>query len=332
MGGTIVYNLNKLEENVSWYVDLFGKNNVYYSVMTNSNPVIINKISELGLGFFVNSYSHFKLLQKHENIMFTASGFPELDKIEEILSSSYVNISSMRQYQILKKLFPDKKFGVRVNASNFDVSETSRTAVMRLGFTLEEIKEIARVDPCLDSLHYYQGGFKDNESYIHNLNKLVSISKSLNIDNVNLSGGLPVNVGEGLRLFLLEMLKVGDINYSVEPGRSIVNNAATFEVQVLDVIWRDGKQYVIASATFEAFPRYMIQRENIDFLDSSLLEGNVETYICGPSCYSKDILYHGKLKRLEVGDLIQFNNVGAYFEQYASDYLGFGFSNLKFKE
>ena len=349
-----VYDTEKIREYCRRFTAIpYSPKCIHFATMANSNPKFLKIINDEGLGVFVNSPEHLKLVCemgfKGSNIIFTASAL--CHETMQIAQDACVLVflDSPNQLRQWHSLFPGKPAGIRCNlgtmvapietVASYFIGEESR-----LGFTPDEIFE-QEGNLNITGLHIYVGTDIINYDYFFECYRsLLSFCKlfpNLQIIDlgggfgVNKNGGFPFNVeqyGERLKIMIQEVSeKLGrELRLLLEPGRIIGSEAGYFASLVTDIKNRQDKQLIGINASTTQFPRPLFYPEKAIhpiaiFRNGSLTNGTkVISNVYGCSTYSRDyFLKNANVSKVEIGDWVIFGNAGSYCATAYTHFLGF---------
>lgn len=110
----------------------------------------------------------------------------------------------------------------------------------------------------------------------------------------------------------------------IEPGRYLVDDAVAFISTVHSQKIEDRVQKIITDGAVTMLPLRHYRPQIVKVFDRGLtprLEGNLYTFIYGGSCKEDDVLYEGRLPKIELGDYVVYYCVGAYNQSMGSDFI-----------
>lgn len=198
--------------------------------------------------------------------------------------------------------------------------------------TLLEQSEIT-----LEGIHAHMGGtFTDDsiDTFRNHITRTLETATQLDteITTVNFGGGLgipyhpddtPTSI-ETVAKVLSEYM-TDEYEFVLEPGRYIVGPAGTLVTSVRTTRETENGRFVGVDAGMAEFPRptffdvyHHIERYTDDPSDT---RSSCSQTIAGPTCSGADIFASDRtLERLEVGDIVVINDVGAYGQVLASNF------------
>lgn len=216
--------------------------------------------------------------------------------------------------------------GLRVNPELSFVKEAKYNPCRpnsKLGVPLDQIRAAWEKNPKqfahLDGLHIHSNSGSRNLMELHRtVEKLCAeLSPILEgVEWVNLGGGYFFNQNSEHADAFREAVQFLQDRYSVdvtiEPGESVISSAGYLVSRVVDLFETRGKQVVILDASVNHMPEYFEYNLEPDLLNG-VPEGKHEYLLGGATCLAGDIFGQYTLdKKLTVGDLVVFHNVGSY--------------------
>jgi diaminopimelate decarboxylase len=350
-----LYDSSEIKQNCRTFQNISYKNkSIHFATMANINSDFLKIIKEENTNVFVNSMGHLKQVMdvgyKGHEIIFTSSAMTE--KMMKTIKTNGIKtyLDSPMQLRRWSKLNPNIPVGIRCNIgdsikpySNHAGSFIGKTS--RLGFSIEEIKQISDKSK-ITSIHVYVGTDITDITYFMNCySALIKIAKYFpNLNSLNFGGGFGVSEN-GEKTFdideynsqLNKLLEVAsknlgrDLSIILEPGRIIGANSGYFICNVSDIKKKDNSILVGVNASIAQFPRPLMYPDlALDPVkvvrDGKVLSGKEQhvSIIYGNSTYSRDIFRKDiYLPEIETGDILVFGNAGAYSSSSYSEFLGF---------
>ena len=213
----------------------------------------------------------------------------------------------------------DSKFGIRNERLNWFLDEIRKDNLLNLvgvhchlGSTIKKVRIFRdATEIMLDFMRSIQAEGFD----AHYLN----IGGGLGIDYERTGEDIPTpsHLIDSIRSLLTD-----DITLIIEPGRSIIGNAAVFVNRVTGVKTNGNKHFIVTDGSMAELirPSLYDAYQHIAFIEP--VDGNVETYdIVGPVCESADFL--GKERELPTppeGTGLVVCDAGAYCHAMSSNY------------
>lgn len=219
----------------------------------------------------------------------------------------------------------------------------------KFGLDIESAKQAylyAHNSPFLDpvGIHFHIGSqICELAPIAQSAQKIANLAKSLlalgiEIRFFDIGGGLGIRYEEEEEIALydyaqaiLSALKGSDFTIICEPGRRIVGNAGVLLTKVLYEKRTANKRFVIVDsgmndlmrpALYDAVHKVQVySKANDKSSDKSNDKQSTKADIVGPVCESSDtFLREVKLGELKQGDILGFDNAGAYGYSMASNY------------
>lgn len=348
----ILYNIQRFRSLFAFPVKLF------FPVMTNDNPEILRILSNNDSNFFANSISNieimlragiaprkmtfassncdimaFEILQSLSAIQFNANSVSQIKQYLTASNRSYVgariNLLSLlkmfgKEHKFRKNLLPTHRLGIPVKELQALLDSGNDIAPKINGFHIyagTKISDAHFLADCYECLVRFAGQYKE-------------------IKYLNFGGGFPIYTECGTDGFdwdfyakkVHELRKAlrADMEIQIEPGRTIIGDAAVFLASITDLYRTDRKNYIGTDASINIFPRPFYYRDKA-YADHpvTLLRNNSEKFtnssrytICGQSTYSGDILLpNAYLDNPAIGDYLMFENAGAYCSSMRNAFL-----------
>lgn len=334
-----VYDLEVLKTRISQYRSAFAVPGftLLFATMANPAPEILGLLAREDVGACVNSIPHLHLALANGippgRIQFTASGLSREQMIELIRLDINTNLDSPSQISQWLEC-GGGAFGLRINAGSL----TGRPGD-RLGVAVGELKAIAAGPGRIRGLHVYVGtNFRRAEDMFPTLQAFYAAAGEMDhLEYVNVGGGVgvdyersgtPFNISAYGREVTRLHRELSPDNRTVlyfEPGRSLTADSGVFLSSVTDVKALDGRTFVACDGSVAVFPRPFHQPDSphhVRRLGSAGLEDH-PVVIVGRTTFSRDILAECRLpSELQVGDVLAFEDAGAYCSSMASRFLG----------
>lgn len=321
----------------------FNRNAVGYSVKTNSLPYALREAHRLGCIAEVVSHDEYQLARlcgfEPSEIIYNGPMKSKETFLEAIVGGAIVNLEAKRELEWLKELPPDRVYniGLRLNINISHVSPEDSDGEddnSRFGFSDESdefsnvLADIAVMKHIrLAGLHIHRTTHSRSPRFYERSVEYAAkvIEKySLNLDYIDVGGGyfgiFPNKptfqdyadiIYKSLRKHSLENLKV-----IVEPGNALTASCFSFISQVIDVKQIDSTtRFVTTDGSrndIDPFFRKTDYLKEIVYSDEDRPISHLQI-ISGCTCLEYDRLFTLTNKpELKVGDIIKYNNVGAY--------------------
>jgi len=349
-----LYDTDKIRDYCKRFISIpYNPKSIHFATMANSNPEFLRIILEEGMGVFVNSPEHLKLVSeigfKEKEIIFTASALCNDTMKLAHDAGVVVYLDSPGQLEQWQKLFPDKPVGIRCNLGRMVTPIKTHASYFigeesRLGFSPEEISN-QKGNKNIIGLHLYVGTDILNYDYFFACyQSLLSFNKLFpNLRHIDLGGGFGINYngsfpfdieqyGKKLKVMMEEVANTSGkkLCLMLEPGRIIGAEAGYFACLVTDVKIRKDKQLIGINASTTQFPRPLFYPEKAIhpvaiIRDGVLANGTtVMSNVYGCSTYSRDyFIKDASVPKTKIGDWVIFGNAGSYCAAAYTQFLGF---------
>jgi ornithine decarboxylase len=348
---SLVLDLDRVRANLGALRAAFAElgPSVFYSVKANGDPRLLAALHELGSGFDVASIHEIRRLRAigvpPSRITFSSTvKVPEHVAEAHALGVDRFAFDSETEVAKLARHAPGARAVLRLEvphtgsrwplAGKFGAAPTEALKLLTLahvngltpeGLTFHVGSQCLRAATWLDALKVCARVWSD------------AAEAGIRLRLLNVGGGLPTRYTEAVPAaadvarkvvpFVLESFGP-DVEFAVEPGRSLVGDAGTLVTSVIGTASRRGKPWVfvdqsIYSGLLEVIGgwRYPIMTEK-DYLPKR------PTTLAGPSCDSTDIIATDlDLPELAVGDRVLLFSAGAYTTSYR-EYNGFPFPDV----
>ena len=320
----------------------FKKSIIGYSVKTNSLPYCLCLARDMGCYAEVVSYDEYELAllcgYSKDHIIYNGPMKSKETFLDAIINGAVVNIETKREIEWLEELPKNNIFnvGIRLNVNISDVSpEDAKTNddYSRFGFSFEsgeltdainQINLLENVKLC--GLHVHRTSktrsalfYKKLLEYTYNIVEEIN----LKLDYIDIGGGYfgifsnAPTYNDYSNAFYEVMSKHGsnDITIIVEPGNGIIASAFSFITSVIDtkkvndslIVTTDGSRNDIDPLFSKSnYLKEIIYKNK----NSSLISTQI---ITGATCLEFDKIFTIENSiELQCGDIIKYNNVGAY--------------------
>jgi diaminopimelate decarboxylase len=349
-----VYSRAAIESQWHAYDDALAERQhlICYAVKANSNLAVLSLLAELGSGFDIVSVGELERVLKAggdpSKIVFSGVG-KRTDEIKRALDVKIkcFNVESLSELSRLDQIAAEKNLIAKVSLRiNPDVDAETHPYIST---GLKETKFGIAYDRALES--YIQARDMSNidvvgidchigsqittiAPYIDALGKLLDMASELRANNIELQhidvgGGLGIRYQDESPPAPQELIKavcdtIADTRYEIllEPGRSIVGNAAVLLTRVEYIKENSGRNFAIVDAAMNDMLRPALYDAWLSIL--TVNEQNsaaVAAYdIVGPVCESGDFIGLNRELSLQEGDLLAIQSAGAYGFTMSSNY------------
>lgn len=321
----------------------FGKFSIGYSVKTNSLPYALRRANRHGCKAEVVSHDEYQLaklcgFEPHE-IIYNGPMKSRETFIEAVTSGAIVNIETKRELAWLKDLPNDKicNIGLRLNINISKVSPqdaTSEDDNSRFGFSDESCEFAEAISYISDlsqiriaGLHIHRTAHsRSPRFYERSVEYAATVIEKygLELDYLDVGGGyfgiFPdkptfIDYAESFHKALSHHGLDG-LHIIVEPGNALTASAFKFLSEVIDVKYVDSKtRFVTTDGSRNDIDPFFKKNDYLkEIIYREYERSKVPLQIItGCTCLEYDRMFTLiDRPRLEVGDRILYNNVGAY--------------------
>lgn len=337
-----VYDIDRLRENAYSYRRITDgrRVRVLYATMANPRDIVIRTVRQVGLGAFVNSMQHLRVVLdagvSTSDVVFAGSGHSSAVQASLAHLGVCYCADSDNQLAAYLALRPEGQIGLRVNLGS--LLSTAVDPAPRLGMTESEIRDALSSCTAVSMLHTYVGtNLSTADSYISAIKAMARIARDFDqVRDIDLGGGfaLPPVSGAPMEMWQKVMDEwnqcssqvSGRIRLTIEPGRSIVRTAGSLFVTVTDVKMRGTSRFILVDSSSTWYPRRLVHgaEDHVVRASDGSMQGESWTpaFVCGASTFSNDILVNTSVPPVEVGDVLELAYAGAYCESMHLDFLG----------
>lgn len=349
-----VYDFDKLKENFLGFKDAFAgrKSLICYALKANSNLSLLSFLASLGAGADCVSIGEVKKallagIPKYK-IIFSGVGKRD-DEIEEALREDilFLNLESFEEMKrvekIAKELGKKARISVRVNP-NIDAKTHPYISTglyeNKFGVEIEVAKEMyiyAKASSFLEAVgvHFHIGSQLCELSPILEASQKVAdfykslLALGLEVKFFDIGGGLGIAYDgeEIISLYdyaqgILSTLKDCEPTIICEAGRRIVGDCGVFLTKVVGEKSNAHKRFIIVDGAMNDLMRpTLYQAKHRSYILGKEDEPKTPCDIVGAICESGDFLAKNVLMpSSESGDLVVFENAGAYGYSMSSNY------------
>jgi len=332
-----VFSPAKLERNVCLWKKCLPSIKPYYAMKCNPHPYIITKLSQLKVNFECAAISEMS------SSLFTTNdiiyGHPH-KSIEQIQYAKTNNVNkivydSLSQLKLIHQIYPEALPIVRIKSSE---NKSEIKFNQKFGASDEELNDIINyhkreqfpiygISFHVGSKCYYP------EQYLETIEKIYSLDVKYNLKlrMIDIGGGFPsiddeftekkfISHTKVIDDFLLKHNSFDKYIIVAEPGRFMVDNTLKFMVKVINKkTVNNVKIYYINDSVYGSMNGVMFDGRKIP---SNKYLTNYPTILYGQTCDSIDKI-ECNLPEYNIGDIICFNNFGAYSWASASTFNGF---------
>ena len=357
------YDMDLFHKTVDHVADLAARYDmkVHYAIKANVERRLLEYISSKGFG--ADCVSGNEVLHAHscgfpaDKIVYAGVGKSDKEIYEALkLGIEAFNCESLQEIFVINEMA--KRLGTKANVSvriNPDIDAHTHKYVTtglyenKFGISQHEFDKLIEILKKSEhinfiGLHFHIGSQITRVSEVYALecqrvNEIVSYfeKEGLNVENINLGGGLGVDYddpdGNPIADFKVwfETIRKNihardDQKIHVEPGRSLVAQCATLISRVMFVKSGETKNFLILDAGMNDLIRPALygayhKIENLSAEQRTFFPTHQAYDIVGPVCESSDVWGAGRLLPLSVrGDLMAIRSTGAYGQVMASRY------------
>ncbi len=341
-----IVNDNEFERGVRGFrqalAQRFDRTAIGYSVKTNSLPYALRRAGELGCMAEVVSHDEYQLARlcgfEPSQIIYNGPMKSRETFIEAMEGGAIVNLETKREVDWLQQLNPTKQYniGIRLNINISHVSPEDADGEddnSRFGFSAESSEFAEVVERIQQMAHMRIAGLhihrtthsRSPQFYERSLEFAASVIREygLTLDYLDVGGGYfgifpnKPTFADYAEAFFAPLQRCGleQLKIIVEPGNALTASAFSFLTEVIDVKTVDSTtRFVTTDGSRNDIDPFF---RKTDYLKEILYQEARATeplqVIGGCTCLEYDRLFTLRNQpRLEVGDRILYNNVGAY--------------------
>lgn len=317
-----------------------------FASMANPREEFLRTAAELGVGACVNSLNHLSMAEDagidKNLIQFSSTGISSNDMTELRSRGIRVNLDSKLQVEQWFSISKEGRAGIRINAGSLNNALGDRIGIA--AGKLDEVVSVAKSHGGeIEGLHVYVGtNFPSSDGMLPILERLFDLAKTVpSLDYVNIGGGVGVDYSGHSEFDLprfgaavsglcrsLRVFFGREIHLFFEPGRSLAARSGVFLTSVTDIKELEGTRYVAVDGSVAVFPRPLHHPDSPHkvrlLLSADGGSGDQDdAVVVGRTTFSRDILAACRLPMAtKVGDILAFDDAGAYCWSMASRFLG----------
>ncbi|MBL8206616.1 MAG: decarboxylase [Blastocatellia bacterium] len=318
----------------------YPRTQFHFASVTNGNLALLQIFRQHGWGLHANTPGDVVLgLQAGfapEQIVYSGSNLSR-EEMRQMLDwrIGTLNLDSLSQLETLCAVYQSDstpRLGFRLNLPEI-------TGDNRIGVSADELLKAgplaARVGLKVSGIHFYRGtGTNVTTAFTDSIARVIEVGQSLpDWEYLDFGGGFGYPYREGQVGFsweefgaeLSQQLLQFDrpINLIIEPGRAAVAQCGTLLARVVSVKWQGAKQIVGLDTSVANIAVLSVHggTRRIRALNDTGTELS-GTDLCGNTTYSRDYLGRNcQLPKLNIGDIVTIQDVGAYGYAMASHFL-----------
>lgn len=319
-----------------------------YAVKALSNISILRLFKSLGAGLDTVSIQEVQLGLKAgfnpSQIIFTPNGV-SLEEIEEAARMGVqINIDNLAILEQFGSKHSNIPVCVRINPHVMAGGNTNISVGhidSKFGISIHQIPHLLRIvkntDMTINGIHMHTGSdILDIDVFLHASEILFDTAKNFRqLEFIDFGSGFKVpyhkddietnieELGQKLSKRFNAFCKEYDkeLILAFEPGKFMVSEAGKFLVKVNAVKQTTSTVFAQVDTGFNHFIRPMLYGSKHDIVNLSNLSGKERFYsVVGYICETDTFANNRRIKEISEGDILCFNNAGAYCFTMASNY------------
>lgn len=350
------YDTDILRENLKSLSNCLKTNNkVFFSVKSNTNPKILNIISDHKLGIDAVSFNEIKHCLRNgfiaDDIVFAGVGKTDKEIEDGIKSNiSCFNVESFQELDLINKLSKkqSKKTNVSIRINPNITSDTNKKIQTgsnedKFGIDIKDINHIPELSKLsnidITGIHFHIGSqlldLKPFKKLCVITNDITSHLKEngVKLRNINVGGGLGIdyddpinnpisNFNDFINLFNKNINLDKNQSIHFELGRSVVGQCGYLISRILYEKISYNKNFLILDSGMNNLIRPALYNSTHKISNISVNNKDYINYdVVGPICESTDTFAKNyKLPSSSRGDLIAIHSCGAYAESMSSNF------------
>ena len=351
-----IYDLERLRVRCNKLQDIpVPRKRVFFASMANDHPEVLSCARECGVGVFVNSLKHLKLVRNlgfapKQIVYATSNMLPEEMETALHVGANLVldSVGQIRTFvQIARR---GTEIGIRLNVgSALDRNEIRPDPAYRFGLLPQEVPSAVGVardaGVRIVGIHSYFGtDLMRPDVLLEGLDRLGYAAAALpDVRYIDAGGGFGVpkeldepefdigRYGAGASAIMeRHERRLGrTLELYLEPGRYLVADSGFYFAKTIDCKIRSDRAFVGCNGSVASFPRPLLYPDHahhpcyiVGVSCDRPYHGN-PVYVCGNSTYSQDFLARGiRLPLPEQGETLIFHHAGAYGRSMITNFLG----------
>ena len=350
------YDTDILRENLKSLSNCLKTNNkVFFSVKSNTNPKILNIISDHKLGIDAVSFNEIKHCLRNgfiaDDIVFAGVGKTDKEIEDGIKCNiSCFNVESFQELDLINKLSKkqSKKTNVSIRINPNITSDTNKKIQTgsdedKFGIDIKDINHIPELSKLsnidITGIHFHIGSqlldLKPFKKLCVITNDITTHLKEngVKLRNINVGGGLGIdyddpinnpisNFNDFINLFNKNINLDKNQSIHFELGRSVVGQCGYLISRILYEKISYNKNFLILDSGMNNLIRPALYNSIHKISNISVNNKDYINYdVVGPICESTDTFAKNyKLPSSSRGDLIAIHSCGAYAESMSSNY------------
>lgn len=319
-----------------------------YAVKALSNISVLKLLNSFGCGMDTVSIQEVRLALEAgvdaEDIIFTPNGvsLKELEKAKEL--GAQINIDNLSILEQFGTLYPKTPVCIRINPHVMAGGNTNISVGhidSKFGISIHQLPHLERIvkntGMHINGIHMHTGSdILDIEVFLYASEILFDTAKHFkNLEFIDFGSGFKVPYKEGdIETNVEEMgekltqrfnefcANYGrDLTLSFEPGKFLVSEAGKFLVQVNVVKQTTSTVFAQVDSGFNHLIRPMLYNAQHHIENISNPQGRERFYsVVGYICETDTFANNRRIPEITEGDILAFNNAGAYCFSMASNY------------
>lgn len=339
------FNLADIEKHYDlWHAAMKNRNRddiIAYSIKANYDPEIIAFLKKKNAFFEVCSFNEYNylLLQNvnAKNIIYNGQ-IREYKHFEEMLNNNtLVLLESEKSVAYALRYRGDGEIGIRCNIdhikkeSGLFYKKESRFGISDIENVINQINKNTNLSIiCLQA--HCAGNSRSPDVYKLILNELCRIAINNNMPHLkclDVGGGYKIDIRYwneasyvDILTDVLEQNKMSNVKIIYEPGNSLVRTSGKYVTKIIDKKIINNKIFLMVDGSVVHLPFLKKGIMPTYKLPSKRKSKLFKQTIAGITCKESDIILELKNEtELQVGDTIEFDNVGAYTVNEIADFL-----------
>lgn len=345
-----IYSEKALNTNILSFLSSFNvpKLQVCYAMKANSNLQILSIMKQNGIGVDCVSIGEMRTALKvgfsSEKIRFTPTFASNDEIIFAIKHDIQISIDSMQWLEWMLINHPETPVGLRINPSVM-AGAYAKTSVghskAKFGIGIQYLDQILDMivnqGLKVNGLHIHSGSdILESSQYMEAVEVLLRIAPNFDaLEYLDLGSGFKVSYFEGDHATdMVELGKVISTRFNqfckeygrplkliFEPGKFLVSNAGYFLVTCTGIKENGGITFAGVDSGFNHLIRPMFYGAYHTIKNISNPDGELKTYdVVGNICETDTFASERQIPEIRVGDILAFENAGAYCFSMASPY------------
>lgn len=324
--------IGKIEEQFTRFRGALPQFEVYYSVKTNDDPLVLKRLQELGSKFEIVSPSDLEAVLRVDvppSAIIHSNPVPHPDYVQRMHQGgiSVFFTQSKGTIDTIARFAPGSKLVLRVSMP--ETNELATVNLDKFGADITEVPELLRYAEAKQlqpyGLAFHVGGQNTRiGSWTYALQKVLPVADKYGLPFVDISGGFPISFRgdeptiEEIGAIITPLVEPykSKMQFATEPGRYIVSDAGTLVYTILDVHQRGDKRYAyIDGSIFGSLAIYPCHPFPVSIDGKDTQETEKRHYVLTTNtCDGRDIV-SPEIElpaNLAPGDILRFHKAGAY--------------------